>query len=124
MAMSHTPVDGGSMGETHMTGAWLVGVIVFATSSGIALAQNAPVAATSTTQPNMSTNGPAGTYDVTKVQRSLHSDGTVSATQQTFDKSQTYSSGHGTLRAHTIIRTSGPTTIEAPTSIVPQESTK
>ena len=107
-----------------MTRYWLAGAAALVLTTSVAVAQTPPFDAANAPQPNMSTNGPAGTYDVKKVRRTVDSDGNTTDTTQTFDKSQTYSSGNGALRAHTIIRSSGPTTTEAPSSSIPQETTK
>jgi hypothetical protein len=106
---------------------WFAGAAALVLSSGLAAAQSAPFDASNSTQPNMSTNGPAGTYSSQKVQQSVDGNGQISKTTQSFSKSQTYSSGNGALTAHTIIHTSGPTTTTTPTPVTqtdPQETTK
>lgn len=65
-------------------------------------------------QPDLSTNGPAGTYDKTKTHRTVYANGVEVDTTQSFHKRQTYESGHGQLRASTSIESSGPTTIVKP----------
>jgi hypothetical protein len=62
----------GRKGEHDMTSHWSASAAAFAliaATSGGALAQSAPFDATNSTQPNMSTNGPAGTYDMTTNRR-------------------------------------------------------
>lgn len=98
---------------------WLVGAASLALTASAAFAQNPPFTATNSTQPNMSTNGPAGTYDTKTTVQTVDASGHATESTKTFDKSQTYSSGNGALRAHTIIRSSGPTTTGAPTSVLP-----
>lgn len=88
--------------------------------SGVACAAwlaNPAIAQTSTSgdhnlvQPDLSTNGPAGTYDKTKTRRTVYANGVEVDTTQSFHKRQTYESGNGQLRASTSIKSSGPTTI-------------
>jgi len=96
----------------------------FAMMMGGALAQGASFDATNSTQPNLSTNGPAGTYDMTKTRRTIDSTGVATDTTETFDKSQTYTGGDGALSAKTSIQTTGPTTTTIPSPNPPKESTK
>ena len=98
---------------------WLAGTALLALTTSAAFAENPPFSTTNSTQPNMSTSGPAGTYDTKTTRRTVDASGHATATTKSFDKSQTYSSGNGALRARTIIRSSGPTTTEAPTSVLP-----
>ena len=108
-----------------MAGFWRTGAVALALSVGSAAAQSAPLDASNSTQPNMSTNGPAGTYVTQKVQRTVDGSGYATVTKQSFAKSQTYSSGDGALKAHTAIRTSGPTTTAVPVpATTTQETTK
>jgi hypothetical protein len=88
-------------------------------SAGVALGQGAHVDATNSPSQNQSTNGPAGTYDMSTTHTALVPDGTKTDTTQSFDKSQSYTSGNGVLSAHTHIDTTGPTT----TTIIPPTST-
>ena len=76
-------------------------------SAGVALAQGAPVDATNSPSQNRSTNGPAGTYDMTTTVTTVAPDGGQTDTTQSFDKSQSYTSGNGALTAHTHIETPG-----------------
>jgi hypothetical protein len=98
--------------------------LAFATMTSGALAQGAPFDATNSTQPNLSTNGPAGTYDATKTRRTIDSNGAATDTTQTFDKSQTYTGGNGALSAKTSIETTGATTTTLPSPNPPMETTK
>ncbi|HXQ52170.1 MAG TPA: hypothetical protein VN802_13830 [Stellaceae bacterium] len=107
-----------------MTSHWFAGAIVLAITTSGALAQGAPLDATNSTQPNLSTNGPAGTYDMTKTRRTIDSSGVTTDTTQTFDKSQTYTGGNGALSAKTSIETSGATTTTLPSPNPPKETTK
>jgi hypothetical protein len=79
-------------------------------SAGAAAAQSPHVDATNSPSQNQSTNGPAGTYDMSTTQTTLAPNGVKSETTQSFDKSQSYTSGDGALSAHTHIDTAGPTT--------------
>jgi hypothetical protein len=81
-----------------------------------ALAQQATVDATNSPSQNLSTNGPAGTYDSTTTQTTVAPNGRQTDTTQNFDKSQSYTSGNGALTARTHIETSGPTTTTTTTS--------
>ena len=83
---------------------------VIALSAGVALAQGVPADATNSPSPNQSTNGPAGTYDMTTTQKHIAPDGTETEATPRFDKSQSYTSGNGALSAHTHIETMGPAT--------------
>ena len=107
-----------------MTSYWLASAIAFAMMTGGALAQGASFDATNSTQPNLSTNGPAGTYDMTKTRRTIDSSGVATDTTETFDKSQTYTGGDGELSAKTSIQTTGPTTTTILSPNPPKESTK
>ncbi len=92
---------------------WFHSVTVCAAISlfaGVALAQQAAVDATTTPSQNQSTNGPAGTYGMTTTQTTVAPNGGQTDTTQSFDKSQSYTSGNGALTAHTHIETTGPTT--------------
>ena len=80
------------------------------------LAQSVLFDATNSTQPTMSTTGPAGTYDMTKTRRTIDSTGAETDTTETFSKSQTYTSGDGELSARSHIRTTGPTTTTVPSA--------
>ena len=98
-----------------MTRYWLASVTAFAMMMSGAVAQSPSFDATNSTQPNMSTNGPAGTYDTITTRRTIDSSGAISNTTESFDKSQTYTSGDGALSAKTSIQTTGPaTTITMP----------
>ncbi len=97
-----------------MTGYWLAGAAAFAMMTGAALAQSANFGATNSPQPTMSTNGPAGTYSATKTQRTIDGNGVETDKTESFDKSQTYTSGNGELSAKTGITTSGSTTTVMP----------
>lgn len=111
-----------------MTGYWFAGAAAFAMMTSGALAQSALFDATNSTQPTMSTTGPAGTYDRTKTRRTIDSTGAETDTTETFSKSQTYTSGDGELSAKSHIRTTGPTTTTlpspGPSPSTSQESTK
>jgi hypothetical protein len=97
--------------EIHMTGYWLASATALAMLTTAAVAQS-PDAARSA-QPAFSTNGAAGTYDSTTTTRSNDAMGVQTDKTETFEKSQTYTSGNGELRAGTSIR-SGTTTVTAP----------
>ena len=104
-----------------MTHARLSSAALFAAitlSAGVALGQGAHVDATNSPSQNQSTNGPAGTYDMSTTRSAIAPDGAKTETTQSFDKSQSYTSGNGVLSAHTHIDTTGPTTttINPPTS--------
>ncbi len=106
---------------------WFRGALALVLSTSAAAAQGIPFTDTNSVQPNMSTNGPAGTYVIHKEQSSVDANGNATVTKQSFTKSQTYSSGNGALKAHTVIQTSGPTTTLVPIPLVPtnpQEITK
>ena len=96
-----------------MSRTWLQSLTVcaaIALSAGGALAQGAAVDATNSPSQNQSTNGPAGTYDMTTTQTTVAPNGGQTDSTQSFDKSQSYTSGNGALTAHTHIETTGPTT--------------
>ncbi len=103
---------------------WLAAAAAFALSANIAAAQSVPFDATNSAQPTMSTNGPAGTIVVKKVQTTRDAGGQDTVTTESFAKSQSYSSGDGALKAHTIIHTTGPVTTTTPAPLVPQETAK
>lgn len=103
---------------------WLAAAAAFALSANIAAAQSVPFDASNSAQPTMSTNGPAGTIVVKKVQTTRDASGQSTVTTQSFAKSQSYGSGNGALKAHTIIRTTGPVTTTTPTPLAPQETPK
>lgn len=94
-----------------MSDVWFAGVTAFAMMTGAAFAQSPDFNATNSTQPTMSTNGPAGTYDRTKTEQTIDGNGTATHTSESFDKSQTYTSQDGDLSARTHISTTGPTRI-------------
>jgi hypothetical protein len=92
---------------------WLKNAIVFAAvtlSANGALAQSPAVDATNSPSQNQSTNGPAGTYDRTTTRATIAPDGAQTDTSESFDKTQSYTSGNGALTAHTHIETTGPAT--------------
>ncbi len=92
---------------------WLQSATVcaaIALAAGVALGQGAAIDATNSPSQNRSTNGPAGTYDKTTTQSTVAPNGGQTDTTQSFDKSQSYTSGNGALTAHTHIETTGPTT--------------
>jgi hypothetical protein len=96
-----------------MTRHWLKDAVVLAgviLSASGALAQSPAVDATNSPSQNQSTNGPAGTYDMTTTRTTVAPDGAQTDTIERFDKTQSYSSGNGALTAHTHIETTGPTT--------------
>jgi hypothetical protein len=111
-----------------MTGYWFAGAAAFMMMTSGVLAQSVLFDATNSTQPTMSTAGPAGTYDMTKTRRTIDSTGAETDTTESFSKSQTYSSGDGELSAKSHIRTTGPTTTilppPGPSPSTSQESTK
>ncbi len=85
-----------------------------------AVAQTPAAGEQSQVQPDLSTNGPAGTYDKTKTHRTVYANGVEVETTQSFHKRQSYESGHGQLRASTSIKSSGPTTtVKVPPQPVP-----
>ena len=97
---------------------WFQSATVFAAitlAPGAALAQGAAVDAQNSPSQNQSTSGPAGTYDMTTRQTTVAPNGERTDTTQSFDKTQSYTSGNGVLSAHTHIETTGPTTT-TPTS--------
>lgn len=92
---------------------WFKDAIVFAAvllSASVALAQSPAVDATNSPSQNQSTNGPAGTYDMTTTRTTVAPNGAQTDTTERFDKTQSYTSGNGALTAHTHIETTGPTT--------------
>jgi|HubBroStandDraft_1064217.scaffolds.fasta_scaffold650136_1 hypothetical protein len=98
-----------------MTRFLLASAAAFALVAGVASAQSPPFDATNSTQPNVSTSGPAGTYDMSKTQKTIDGRGGETDKTETFDKSQTYSSGDGELSAKTSIkRTDSTMTITPP----------
>lgn len=107
-----------------MTSYLLAGVTAFGMMTTAAIAQSPPFDTTNSTQPTMSTNGPAGTYDMTRTQRTIDTGGNQSDTTETFRKSQSYSDGDGALSAKTSISTTGSTTtIPAPPPMVSTTTT-
>ncbi len=107
-----------------MIGYWFAGAAVFAMVTSSSLAQSVLFDATNSTQPTMSTTGPAGTYDMTKTRRTIDSTGAETDTTETFSKSQTYTSGDGELSARSHIRTTGPTTTTVPSADLPPGTSK
>jgi hypothetical protein len=93
-----------------MTRFLLESAVAFALMANGAYAQNQPLDATNSTQPNVSTSGPAGTYDMSKTQKTIDTKGVKADTTATFDKSQTYTGGDGELSAKTSIKSTGSTT--------------
>ena len=92
---------------------WFKNAVVFAAvtlSASAALAQSPAVDATNSPSQNQSTNGPAGTYDMTTTRTTVAPNGVQTDTSKSFDKTQSYTSGNGALSAHTHIETTGPTT--------------
>ncbi len=59
-------------------------------------------------------NGPAGSESVVKTQKVIGADGTVTQQSQSYDKTQTYSSGDGALSAHSTVRTNEVKTVTPP----------
>jgi hypothetical protein len=93
-----------------MTHHWFKNAIVLATvtlSASSALAQSPAVDATNSPSQNQSTNGPAGTYDMTTTRTTVARDGAPTDTTERFDKTQSYTSGNGALTARTHIETTG-----------------
>lgn len=107
-----------------MTRYWFASLTVLLGMTGGALAQSPSFDATNSTQPNLSTNGPAGTYDMTKTKRVIEGGGAETDTIESFHKSQSYTSGDGTLSARTNIETLGPAMTAAPSPNLPKESIK
>jgi hypothetical protein len=101
-----------------MTSHWFAGATALALMTGSALAQSPALDATNSTEPTMSTTGPAETYDMTKTRRTMDARGVETDTTETFDKSQTYSSGDGQLSAKTSVKTTGSTTVTTPAAPV------
>jgi hypothetical protein len=97
-----------------MTRYWLASAAALALMTTGAFAQSPSFDATNSTQPTLSTNGPAGTYDATKTEKAIDARGVETDKTQTFDKSQTYTSGNGELSAKTSIGTTSTTTTTAP----------
>ncbi len=97
-----------------MNSYWLVSTTLLtmmtASVASSALAQSFPGTATDKVQPNLSTNGPAGTYSRTQTHKTLDSAGTVRKTTSTFKKSQSYTNGNHQLSAKTVIKSTGPAT--------------
>ena len=92
---------------------WFQNAIVLAAitlSASGAFAQSPPVDATNSPSQNQSTNGPAGTYDKTTTRTTTAPNGAQTDTTESFDKTQSYTSGNGALTAHTHIETTGPAT--------------
>jgi hypothetical protein len=85
----------------------LAGVFTLATMAGGALAQGI------SSDPAFP-SGPAGSESMTKSQRVIHSDGSVTERTQSYDKSQNYTSGDGELSAHSMVRTNEQTTVVPP----------
>lgn len=111
-----------------MTSYLLAGATAFTLMASAALAQSPPLDATNSTQPNASTSGPAGTYDMSRTQKSIDGNGVETDKTDTFNKSQSYTSGNGELSAKTSIKTTGSTITTTPpvatttTSTTTQES--
>jgi hypothetical protein len=103
---------------------WFAGAAAFAILTGSTLAQNVLFDATNSTQPTMSTTGPAGTYDMTKTRQTIDSTGAETDTTETFSKSQTYTNSNGALSARSSIRTTGPTTTTVPSPDLPPSTSK
>ena len=96
-----------------MTGYLLAGATALALLASGALAQTPSFDATNSTQPNPSTNGPAGTYDLTTTVRSNDATGVQTDTTESFGKSQTYTNANGELHARTSVQ-SGTATVTTP----------
>lgn len=99
-----------------MTGYWFAGAAAFAILTGSTLAQSVLFDATNSTQPTMSSTGPAGAYDMTRTRRTIDSTGAKTDTTETFSKSQTYTNSDGAPSARSQTRTTGPTTTTVPSS--------
>jgi hypothetical protein len=101
-----------------MTRFLLAGATAFALTASAASAQRPSFDATNSTQPNASTSGPTGTYDMSKTQKTTDGKGGETDKTETFDKSQTYSGGNGELSAKTSIKSTGSTmTITPPAPV-------
>jgi hypothetical protein len=68
-------------------------------------------------------NGPAGSESVTKTQKVIGADGSVTQQSQSYDKTQTYSSGDGALSAHSTVRTNEEKTVTPPAPVSTTTST-
>ena len=90
---------------------FISGVACVGWLTNAACAQTPASEAPNLVQPDLSTNGPAGTYDKTRTHKTVYANGVEVDTTQSFHKRQTYESGHGQLRASTSIKSSGPTTL-------------
>jgi hypothetical protein len=120
-------IKAGRFREVHMTSYLLAGATAFTLMASAALAQSLPFDATNSTQPNGSTSGPAGTYDMSKSQKAIDGTGVETDKTETFDKSQTYSGGNGELSAKTSIKRTGSsmtTTPPAPVSTTTTTTTE
>jgi hypothetical protein len=106
-----------------MTRFLLAGATAFTLVASAALAQSPPSDATNSTQPNASTSGPAGTYDMSKSQKTIDGNGVETDKTQTFDKSQTYTRGNGELSAKTTATKTDSTMAITPPAPVSSTST-
>jgi hypothetical protein len=107
-----------------MTSYLLAGATAFTLMASAALAQSPPFDATNSTQPNASTSGPAGTYDISKSQKTIDGKGVETDKTESFDKSQTYSGGNGELSSKTSLKSTGSTkTITPPAPLATTTTT-
>lgn len=104
-----------------MVRTWFTTTIATVFWTSAVFAQGASVDGQQAVQPNLSTNGPPGTYDQTRTRRTTYANGVEVDTQQSFHKSQAYNSGNGALSATTVIKSSGPTTTVTAPFQNPQE---
>jgi hypothetical protein len=88
--------------------------------TGAAFAQNAPDAATPA-EPTRTTVGPS--TSVTKTQQSIDGRGVERNSTETYDKSQSFTSGNGVLSAKTSTKTTGHSKVKVPPKLTTTRST-
>jgi hypothetical protein len=87
---------------------------LLALCSGAAFAQTAPDAATPA-EPTRTTAGPS--TSVTKTQQSIDDRGVKTNSTETYDKSQSFTSGNGVLSAKTHTKTTGQSKVTIPPKV-------
>jgi hypothetical protein len=99
-----------------MTRYILASAFALATMTGGVLAQGIP------SDPNSSA-GPAASESVTKHERTIDGDGSVTEKTQSYDKSQSFSDGGGELSSHSTVNKSEQTTVTPPPAPPPMSTT-
>jgi hypothetical protein len=93
---------------------------LLALCTGAAFAQNMPDA-TAPAEPTRTTVGPS--TSVTKTQQSIDGRGVEMSSTETYDKSQSFTSGNGVLSAKTSTKTTGDSEVKVPPKVTTTRST-